>query len=186
MRFNYASFGSATSFYAYKKSNAQWTWTHTQYRCPFGSSPTYVPYERVPIAWAGDTTATFGQDGINAVWMTPAYQSYCGPAAACSAMWGDGTTIYEADEVYAPSGACCDGAGRSISWYDVTGSTTGSCYDFQSVATHETGHSLGLAHVFASPQTMDGNAGDICTDPFRRNLGAGDINGLYVLYPQRW
>lgn len=53
-------------------------------------------------------------------------------------------------------------------------------WDLQSVATHEFGHAIGLAHVSNASQTMHGVAPSCSTGP--RLIGRGDRLGLTRLY----
>jgi len=55
--------------------------------------------------------------------------------------------------------------------------------DFENIATHELGHTIGVLDLYTpecSDQTMYGYAGDGETN--KRELKAGDINGAYLLY----
>jgi len=71
----------------------------------------------------------------------------------------------------------------AVKWYagfDPQG-CSGDFYDLKGVATHEVGHSLGLAHVDHSGQTMRNSAGP--WDKDLRGLGYGDVHGAATLYP---
>jgi hypothetical protein len=65
-------------------------------------------------------------------------------------------------------------------------STTGDpcCFDLQSVATHESGHSIGLGHVTVPGSerlTMTPDVGPGTIE--LRTLGLGDVLGMRALYP---
>jgi len=58
--------------------------------------------------------------------------------------------------------------------------TTGR-FDIESVAVHEIGHAIGLAHTTNSAETMFSS---LPPATLRRTLGSGDIAGAQQLYPQ--
>lgn len=95
----------------------------------------------------------------------------CGNAVtlACTWTFTDGSgRIVETDQRY----------GTRWRW-----STQGrpGYYDVESVATHETGHSIGLGHTTSSRYlTMHSQICAGCT--FARTLGRGDVRGLRALY----
>lgn len=84
--------------------------------------------------------------------------------------WRLGTTIVETDQRYS----------SSRSW---TTSGASGAFDIEAVATHETGHSLGLADQYSqsnSNLTMYGRTNPGSTK--QRTLGRGDILGMRALY----
>jgi hypothetical protein len=85
--------------------------------------------------------------------------------------------VFDADLVFvAPDGNIYD-----YSWGDAT--DDGDQMDLQNIATHELGHSLGLADLYddaCSEQTMYGYAS--IEETKKRTLEAGDKAGIAVLY----
>jgi hypothetical protein len=97
-------------------------------------------------------------------------------AIAVTIVWGifggpiNGRELLEWDQVYDS---------------DYTWSLIGEAnkMDFDNIATHELGHSIGLADLYtlaASDQTMYGYAGPGETN--KQSLGSGDIAGTNILY----
>jgi hypothetical protein len=93
--------------------------------------------------------------------------------------YADSHEMVEADMRFDTSGA---------DWYSGTGgylACTASGigrYNVRSVATHESGHALGLDHVSGSPDlTMYPTASPCDAAPY--TLGYGDVLGLRALYP---
>lgn len=59
-------------------------------------------------------------------------------------------------------------------------------YDFESIATHETGHSFGMEDLYkkkCSDQTMYGYG--FPDDTSKRDLEDGDMNGIWILYNEQ-
>jgi hypothetical protein len=87
-------------------------------------------------------------------------------------IWTIGDSIIEADQIYNDV---------DFNWGDATSNP--SLMDFQSIATHEIGHSLGLTDIYSggcSAVTMFGTASEGQTN--KRTLETEDINGLKDLY----
>jgi hypothetical protein len=92
----------------------------------------------------------------------------CGAAATLACTWTFNNPITETDQRYS----------RAFRW-----STTPSlgAYDVESVAAHETGHSIGLGHAGTSPfLTMYHQICAGCTRA--RTLARGDVRGMRALY----
>jgi Matrixin len=104
----------------------------------------------------------------------------CGTGTlACTETWFFPGEIRESDTRF----------DSNFSWYSGTGGVVActlaagvSGYDVWSVATHETGHSLGLDHVPNSPDLTMYPFSNNC-DSGPRTLGLGDVRGLNTLYP---
>jgi hypothetical protein len=88
---------------------------------------------------------------------------------ACTWTMPNGTSIVETDQRFSTS-------------YAFTNTGAAGAYDYESVGTHETGHSIGLNHVTSSQYlTMYTYAPLNSTEP--RTLGRGDILGMRKVYP---
>ena len=107
-------------------------------------------------------------------------------AIACTMDWWQYTPqavrLTESDQLYLPQGSSFNYYGSSqtgvINWSYSTGTPTASQTDFQSMVTHETGHSLGLSHVpDYTDQSMMPYVNGGTT--YLRTLGWGDLSGLY-------
>ncbi len=112
-------------------------------------------------------------DGVNGVMFAPLSEAN---AIAVTYVWGifsgppGGRELVEWDQIY----------NTNYAW---SASGEASKMDFENIATHELGHSLGLADLYTSgcaDQTMYGYAGYGETN--KRTLEAGDIAGINALY----
>jgi hypothetical protein len=99
----------------------------------------------------------------------------CPPAAlGCTTWWATGGgAIYERDI------RLDDG----YPLYVGTGAVPPGRYDFQSIATHEAGHGLGLEHASGSSYWLTMYYAIPAGTKHQRTLGWGDIIGLEYLYP---
>jgi hypothetical protein len=94
----------------------------------------------------------------------------CPGALACTLIFTDGAgTITETDQRYNQ---------------DMTFSNVGAAgaYDYQSVGTHESGHSIGLTHANSSDALTMYYAVRAGTT-YARSLARGDVMGLRAMYP---
>lgn len=92
----------------------------------------------------------------------------CGGALACAYVFG-GSSYTETDQRFSDSAS-------------FTNTGVSNAYDYQSVATHESGHSIGLGHANSSShltmyyQSFTGTT-------MARTLARGDVLGMRALYP---
>ncbi len=94
----------------------------------------------------------------------------CAGALACTFMFTDGAgTITETDQRY----------NQAVTFSNVGAS---GAYDYQSVGTHESGHSIGLTHANSSDALTMYYAVRAGTT-HARSLARGDVIGLRVRYP---
>lgn len=92
-------------------------------------------------------------------------------AATC--WWADGGDMTESDIAFS----------RLTSWVfsDTIPSSCTSSYHFESVATHEFGHALGLNHPGSSHPALTMQPGAAC-DASKVTLGLGDLVGFEAIY----
>jgi hypothetical protein len=81
-----------------------------------------------------------------------------------------------------PNGKAAETDQRFATRYKFSNSGAAGTYDYQAIATHESGHSIGLGHATQSnrltmfPQSFLGTT-------FARTLARGDVRGLRARYP---
>ena len=178
--FNYNSFGAGQNWFASQNQWGHWAWAYVYSTC---RSPQYLSRPAFTIVFDGWTEYSAGnQDGWNVV--STRASGWCGVGtAACQASWGTwDNTMWESDTIFMGNNVTLPN-GRVVIWSDYAGCPPGGqydCYNFRAVSVHETGHSLSLGHVpnANNHQAMDGNAATTDLD-----LGSGDVNGMWVLYP---
>lgn len=94
-------------------------------------------------------------------------------AATCN--WGGQGTIWQSDVRF----NVVDHA-----WTNSPGSAScGFGIDLQSVATHEFGHAMGLSHAGGDASRLTMKSGTPPCTSWRRDLGRGDVLGLYWIDP---
>ncbi len=96
------------------------------------------------------------------------------PPLAHTCSWGGQGSIWESDIRF------------NIADHNWTGTPSSSCsneYDLQSVATHEDGHAMGLAHAGGADSLLTMHQGTPPCSSYRRNFGRGDVLGLYWIDP---
>jgi hypothetical protein len=135
----------------------------------------YHDQANIASDFAGRTSRTIHSvaDGVSVV-DEGALANVCGSATALACTWtftfsALGGLIGESDQRY----------GSRWPW---STSGAGGAYDIESVAAHETGHSIGLAHANSSAfLTMYHQT---CAGCVRgRTLARGDVLGMRALYP---
>ncbi|RSN45396.1 matrixin family metalloprotease [Actinomadura sp. WAC 06369] len=116
------------------------------------------------------------RDGVNTFgWLAMAAAEGNVLAATCS--WSSGPTTVETDMALQTQGR---------RWWTGAGSCPQGAFSTTAVATHETGHVLGLSHVSGaggSNLTMAPRLGPCDNGP--STLGKGDYDGLIALYGAR-
>ena len=151
--------------------SGQLAWNYTTDAC---GAPDTSPY----AAWWGGGTSGWSagtQDTVDYRDFGSVAAIGCAGSLACAPYWFNGFGyIVEADQRFSNAG--------SISWYTGGGTPGAFQYDLYGVGTHESGHSLGLAHVGNIPkQVMHPTADPGST--WWRTLGWGDYTGMQALYP---
>lgn len=90
-----------------------------------------------------------------------------------------GTQLLEWDQIYNTSSEYCWSFSANPNWSGCTGYRN----DFDNIATHELGHSMGMSDLYTNSctaETMYGYASD--SETSKRDLNAGDILGISTLY----
>ena len=119
----------------------------------------------------GSTSATIHTyaDGASIVDKGSMSAVGCAGALACTWLFTSGATAVETDQRYS----------EAVTWSNVGAA---GAYDYQAVATHESGHGIGLNHATASDAlTMYPTIGAGTTHA--RTLAKGDVLGLRARYP---
>jgi hypothetical protein len=119
----------------------------------------------------GSTSATIHTyaDGASIVDKGSMSAVGCAGALACTWLFMSGGTAVETDQRY----------NEAVTWSNVGAA---GAYDYQAVATHESGHGIGLNHATASDAlTMYPTIGAGTTHA--RTLAKGDVLGLRARYP---
>jgi hypothetical protein len=115
------------------------------------------------LNYVGTTGAGWATDGQNTILWTTGNGCTTGCLALTALVLQSGQVIVESDIMF----------NNTYAWF-----TNGSAFDVQSVATHELGHSLGIAHTeltSSPPPTMvQNNAGDTAW----RTLESDDVAAL--------
>jgi hypothetical protein len=122
--------------------------------------------------YLGPTTSTIHTyaDGASVVDRGDMAAVGCAGALACTFVFTDAAgTITETDQRY----------NQDITWSNVGAA---GAYDYQSVATHESGHSIGLTHANSSDALTMFYAVRAGTT-HARTLAKGDVMGLRTRYP---
>lgn len=169
-RLNYGSFGNNDST-ALALVAGHRVWDLTYNDCGFGDQ------SNIASVYAGTTTAraSAAADGISVLDKGEVYDLGCGSFAddpvvvACTLVFRAGGGYVETDQRYDDDS-------------DFTNVGAPGAYDYWAVATHESGHSLGLDHATSSPYlTM---YPEMSPDDVRqRTLARGDVIGLRTIYP---
>lgn len=119
------------------------------------------------VGEVGSTTNAVGvQDGKS----TSGWKSLASGTLALTTWWYSGSYTSEADMAF----------NKAVSWYAGTGSVTSSKYDLTSIAAHEIGHAVGLAHVSSTPKQI--MYPSFSTGENRRVKRAGDLYAIGFLY----
>lgn len=185
-RFRYATaIGTFIHTKPYQRYNARrqiikghnaWDKTHTD--CRRGDQ------NNVLTDWSGNLECRYRIDDVSCVDFGPMGPIGCSGALACArntwtadgAYFGNATNR-ESDQRYSTD---------NIYWwtYDdaMPSSYTSTYYDLRSVATHETGHSIGLGHYNSTYLTMHPSVPP--GTYYQRTLGRGDIIGMRRRYPR--
>lgn len=140
-------------------------WMFTYNDCGFGDQ------DNITTDYAGSTSQGVHTypDGTSVVDKGNLANVNCGGALACAYVFGDGSSYTETDQRFADN-------------FPFSNTGASNAYDYQSVATHESGHSIGLGHANSSGYlTMYYIAflGDL--NP--RSLALGDVLGMRAIYP---
>jgi hypothetical protein len=150
-------------------------------------TPEYFSTPVFTITPGGDTTRVAGTfDNYNVVSIRPA--GTCGISSACQFSWSTASngTMLDSDTAMIGNNVPL-GNGHTVIWQDYAGCPSPppgviyDCYDSRAVSTHESGHAMSLGHVISpinNNQAMDGNYRTTDYD-----LGSGDVNAMWVLYP---
>jgi hypothetical protein len=99
-----------------------------------------------------------------------------GRTLAVTYTWRWSTGEYESDTVFS----------KAVPWFQAPGEGTGcvagsTAFDLQNTATHEFGHTYGLAHVSNAPfNTMYPSA--TLGETYKRSPESGDAAGIHALY----
>lgn len=164
-RINLGSFGNNDATRAAMVAGHH-NWMFTRNDCGFGDQ------NNITADYAGSTSqgAHSYADGTSVVDRGNMSNLGCGGFIACAYTFPSGASSYtETDQRF----------GDSYNWSN-TGAS--NAYDYEAVATHETGHSIGLAHANSSSylsmyyQTFQG-------DLNQRTLARGDVLGMRAIYP---
>ncbi len=163
-RWNAKTFGSSSStLTALKKAHEQWDKTVTD--CSGLKDIT-----NFSTTYDGTTTKHAGvNDGVNTVDKADLTHSDCGPTSiACTWVWRVGDSYIETDTRFA----------TDVKWSNKGADGT---YDYQGIAAHEFGHSIGLSDLDDSGKLTMYFAGTLGYTG-QRTLGRGDILGARALY----
>lgn len=143
-------------------------WNNTVNGCGLGDQ------NNITMSYAGSTSTGVHTvtDGINAIDFGNMANVDCSGALACTYTFaGAGGQAIETDQRY----------DSSTSW---SHSGQSGKYDVWSVASHETGHSIGLGHVGGSGHDFLTMYPYVQTGQIRmRDLARGDVLGMRAIYP---
>ncbi len=162
-RWNAKTFGeSSSTLTALKKAHEQWDRTVTD--CSLKDMTDFT------TVYDGTTTKKAGvNDGVNTVDKADLSKGPCGSSAiACTWVWWIGDDYTETDTRFTT---------------DVKWSNKGAdgAYDYQGIAAHEFGHSIGLSDLDDSSKLTMHYQGKLGYTG-QRTLGHGDILGARALY----
>lgn len=118
----------------------------------------------------GDVDSTSKPVGVKDGTNTMGWKTLSSGTLALTTWWYSGASTTEADMAFT----------TSVSWYAGTSTIPSTKYDLTSVAAHEIGHAVGLAHVTSTPaQVMYPSVGKGVN---RRVKRSGDLYGLQLVY----
>jgi hypothetical protein len=169
-RINSASFGNNDST-ALALVAGHRVWDQTYNDCGIGDQ------NNISSVYAGVTTAraSAAADGVSVVDKGEVFDLGCGRfpddpvVLACTLVFSAGGSYLETDQRYDDDSS-------------FTNTAASGAYDYWAVATHESGHSLGLDHAASSsyltmyPEMAPG-------DVQQRTLARGDVIGMRTIYP---
>ncbi|MDX6718439.1 MAG: hypothetical protein QOJ63_693 [Solirubrobacteraceae bacterium] len=169
-RLNYASFGNNEST-ALALIAGHRVWDQTYNDCGIGDQ------NNISSVYAGVTSvrASPTADGVSVADKGEVFDLGCGRfpddpvVLACTVVFFAGGGYVETDQRYDDDSA-------------FTNAGVSGAYDYWAVATHESGHSIGMDHAASSPYlTMypEMSPGDV----HQRTLARGDVIGLRTIYP---
>ena len=165
-RWNAETFGeNSSTLTALKKAHEQWDKTVTD--CSGLKDTT-----RFTTTYEGTTTNKAGvNDGVNTVDKADLSDGACGSTAiACTSVWWIDNSYTETDTRFA----------TDVKWSNNNKGAAGT-YDYQGIAAHEFGHSIGLSDLDDSGKLTMHFQGTLGYTG-QRTLGRGDILGARALY----
>ena len=164
-RWNAKSFGeNSTTLTAFKKAHEQWDLTVND--CSMKDLTDFTTH------YEGTTTRHAGvNDGVNTIDKADLSKSPCGSSAiACTWVWWVNDAYTETDTRFT----------TRVKWSNKSKGTAGA-YDYQGIAAHEFGHSIGLSDLDESSKLTMHFQGKLGYTG-QRTLGRGDILGARELY----
>lgn len=145
-------------------------WNNTYNTCGFGDQANFASRY---VGDSGSRGVHSYRDGVSVYDFGSMSNIGCmSTSLACARTWSSGGSYIETDQRY----------NSSLSWSSAGASNR---YDAQNVGAHESGHSIGLAHVSTSlPKvSLTMRPGSYKGGTWKRTLGRGDILGMRAKYP---